>query len=435
MRRGFIRAAGALALALSCALLMNPAMAEEYPGDTYVTATFLDAEAHTRDGWGARAGLSLEGFPSRRVVLSSALSYRAADDYATFIPGLGLEAGYRFPVAGLCSVITLAGLAFELPVSAGSTSPSAALTLSSPVLFRLFEREYLTVTPSLCAPVYGGGQARFALSLGVRRETPWMVPVKDIGLEMTASPALFSPDDDGADDLTVIAIDALHPRSIREWNVEIVRDDGSRWRSFSGTGRPPRRILWDGSADDGRACDAGDVYSISLTARDAIGRVSRCEATVKVTVDILVLKDGDRYKVRVPNILFPANSAELTSAELGSFLEDNYATLSRIASLFARFPEHSLIVEGYANAVHWDDPERYRVEQETELLPLSRRRVEAVREALVSLGVAYSRITVKAFGGERPVADYSSREAGWKNRRVEFILERNATPSYRPSPR
>jgi hypothetical protein len=101
MRRGFIRAAGALALALSCALLMNPAMAEEYPGDTYVTATFLDAEAHTRDGWGARAGLSLEGFPSRRVVLSSALSYRAADDYATFIPGLGLEAGYRFPVAGL----------------------------------------------------------------------------------------------------------------------------------------------------------------------------------------------------------------------------------------------------------------------------------------------------------------------------------------------
>jgi outer membrane protein OmpA-like peptidoglycan-associated protein len=186
----------------------------------------------------------------------------------------------------------------------------------------------------------------------------------------------------------------------------------------------PGRIAWDGKSDDGQSPDAGEDFALVLRTYDALGRTGGADARVTVTIDVLVIKDGDRYKVRVPNIHFPPDSADLSEASSREFIDENRATLERIAGLFIKFPDYNLTVEGYANAVHADDPALFAAEQEKELLPLSQSRADTVKRALVLLGVDAGRIETRGYGGSRPVVGYSERAGAWKNRRVEFILSR-----------
>lgn len=53
-------------------------------------------------------------------------------------------------------------------------------------------------------------------------------------------------------------------------------------------------------------------------------------------------------------------------------------------------------------------------------LALSKRRAQAVRDYLVSFGIAPSRLTVEGFGPFRPVASNDTEEGRARNRRVEF---------------
>ncbi|KVW95489.1 OmpA family protein [Thiobacillus denitrificans] len=51
---------------------------------------------------------------------------------------------------------------------------------------------------------------------------------------------------------------------------------------------------------------------------------------------------------------------------------------------------------------------------------LSRQRAEAVRNFLISRGVAADRLTAKGYGESQPVADNATEEGRFKNRRVEL---------------
>lgn len=52
---------------------------------------------------------------------------------------------------------------------------------------------------------------------------------------------------------------------------------------------------------------------------------------------------------------------------------------------------------------------------------LSRRRAETVRDYLISKGVAADRLTAKGYGESSPVADNSTAEGRFQNRRVELV--------------
>ncbi|PZO31710.1 MAG: flagellar motor protein MotB, partial [Betaproteobacteria bacterium] len=56
---------------------------------------------------------------------------------------------------------------------------------------------------------------------------------------------------------------------------------------------------------------------------------------------------------------------------------------------------------------------------------LSERRAQAVKDYMVSKGVAADRIQIKGMGESQPVADNKTKEGRAKNRRVE--IEFNAT--------
>jgi len=90
-----------------------------------------------------------------------------------------------------------------------------------------------------------------------------------------------------------------------------------------------------------------------------------------------------------------------------------------------KFPEYKITLEGFAVSEFWNDPKTAAKEQETQLLPLSRDRAEEVKNGLVLLEVSAPRFTIKGLGSDQPIVPNSDLENRWKNRRVEFYLDKN----------
>jgi peptidoglycan-associated lipoprotein len=110
----------------------------------------------------------------------------------------------------------------------------------------------------------------------------------------------------------------------------------------------------------------------------------------------LVQQVGDR-------VFFAFDSSELSS--------DARNTVERLAAWLERNPNVSLTIEGHAD-------ERGTREYN---LALGERRANSVRQYLVALGVAPTRLSTISYGKERP-AVLGSNEAAWaQNRRAVFV--------------
>lgn len=245
-------------------------------------------------------------------------------------------------------------------------------------------------------------------------------PLGGPGIDLTLRPQPFSPDDDGREDTLNIGIRVDAERVLSEWSAVIRDPDGNVFRSFSGTGAPPRSIQWDGLSDDGELVETAREYPLTVTVIDASGRSQEVSETIEV--DILVMREGDRLRIRVSDILFAPNTPDLflsDDEQLGSNLD----TLRRLARILNRYPERDIIVEGHAAHIFLEDPAR-RQEQEQVLIPLSRARATEVMQALMILGVDRERMSIEAYGGSRPMVPHSNRAELWRNRRVEFLLQR-----------
>ena len=96
------------------------------------------------------------------------------------------------------------------------------------------------------------------------------------------------------------------------------------------------------------------------------------------------------------------------SATLG---EGPQVVIEVVAETLLRNPEVEVRVEGHTDAT---GPAAYH-------LALSRRRAEAVRDALVEGGVEASRLSVAALGEEQPIASNDTAEGRAINRRVQLV--------------
>lgn len=111
----------------------------------------------------------------------------------------------------------------------------------------------------------------------------------------------------------------------------------------------------------------------------------------------LVLNVGDR-------VFFAFDSSEIrpTAREV----------LDRQAAWMAQYPQNRLVIEGHCD-------ERGTREYN---LALGERRANAVRQYLISRGVAANRLSTISYGKERPVA-FGNNEAAWaQNRRGVSVL-------------
>lgn len=93
--------------------------------------------------------------------------------------------------------------------------------------------------------------------------------------------------------------------------------------------------------------------------------------------------------------------------------ESSHETLFKQANWLIKYPNFTITIQGYAD-------ERGTREYN---LALGMKRAEAMRRALVSLGVAQKRIKVVSYGKDRP-AIIGSNEAAWaQNRRAVAVID------------
>jgi OOP family OmpA-OmpF porin len=101
-------------------------------------------------------------------------------------------------------------------------------------------------------------------------------------------------------------------------------------------------------------------------------------------------------------VVFKTNSPDLTpNAE---------QVLNGVAEELSQFPGVKVEVEGHTDSV---GDESYN-------LQLSQKRAESVLDYLVSKGISRDRLTAVGYGETQPIADNSTKEGRFKNRRVEL---------------
>ena len=239
-----------------------------------------------------------------------------------------------------------------------------------------------------------------------------------VAFKMTPLP--FSPDNDGVDDELSIAIEVEDLSPISSWSMAIDDPVGHLFTTFSGYGSPTERIIWDGLSYNGELVQAAQDYGLRFWIQDNLGNAKRLERVIPV--DVLVIREGNKLKVRISSITFPPNSPDLSAVQDEEKITINNRTINRLAEIFTKYNTYQIRIEGHANNLSWADPAKAAVEEVEELVPLSSARAAAVKEALVDQGLQTSRISTTGLGGKYPVVPFSDIENRWKNRRVEFIL-------------
>lgn len=234
------------------------------------------------------------------------------------------------------------------------------------------------------------------------------------------SPLPFSPDNDGIDDELKISIRVSELTEVKKWKLSIFDPEGNYFHGYSGTGEPGNTIIWDGRSKNGELVEAAVDYDYRMTIEDAYGNVAVYEE--EIPVDVLVIKDGDKYKIRISSIIFAPNSPQFSSKE--QELDTNVRILDRIAQILKKYRQYKIRIEGHAVITRWADPEAAKKEQTEELIPLSKHRAETVKKALIERGLDPARFETVGIGGSDPFVPHSDLENRWKNRRVEFILVR-----------
>ncbi len=250
-------------------------------------------------------------------------------------------------------------------------------------------------------------------------------------LSVKTAPKYFSPDNDGTDDDLYIQLKGNSMVALKNWSFQIKDpNNGKKFWSTSGKSAITERIIWDGRGNNGELVQSAMDYPYEFTVTDTLGMTSTVEG--KISVDVLVIRVGDVLKMAVPSIIFRSDNADfeleskvgkggLTDAQLAN----NERVLKRIAEILKKFKEYTVTIEGHANNVTGtEEEETSTANGNIPLEPLSQKRAEFVKDKLKSYGVDAGRLSAVGRGGRQPVAARSDKDNWWKNRRVEFILNK-----------
>jgi outer membrane protein OmpA-like peptidoglycan-associated protein len=123
-----------------------------------------------------------------------------------------------------------------------------------------------------------------------------------------------------------------------------------------------------------------------------------------------VVQDGNKIILRLKNVQFPTNRADLPKASL--------ATLEKVKEMISTVPAERIVVEG-----HTDSVGARKVNQE-----LSQKRAETVKEFLVADNtVPENRVEAKGMGEQRPITTNQTKRGRATNRRVDVVIETEET--------
>lgn len=242
----------------------------------------------------------------------------------------------------------------------------------------------------------------------------------------------FSPDNDGyADDLYIMLTgEDVVPFS--NWTFEISDpQNGKTFYKISGKKAITERMIWDGRSNSGELVQSATDYPYKFTVTNELGLTSTVSGIIPV--DVLVIRVGDKLKIQVPSIIFRSDEADFVGKDVDpkkgldkEKIDNNNRVLKRIAEILNKFKDYKVTIEGHANNVSGTE------EEETidttmygkALIPLSEARANYVKDVLIDFGVDGNRLTTLGIGGRQPVVAREDKDNWWKNRRVEFILNK-----------
>lgn len=108
--------------------------------------------------------------------------------------------------------------------------------------------------------------------------------------------------------------------------------------------------------------------------------------------------------ITLGDVLFAVNKAELSAGGVRN--------VQKLAGFLNQYPQRKVLIEG-----HTDSTGSRSINQ-----PLSERRADAVRSALVGMGIGSDRIETRGYAEDYPVASNNNAAGRQMNRRVEIIL-------------
>ncbi len=165
---------------------------------------------------------------------------------------------------------------------------------------------------------------------------------------------------------------------------------------------PSLQILASQSVDSttGASDVSANVDASNLQADAALSNIQSDKANVNDIASALNLQV----------INFATGSANIPDA--------NKAILNKAANLLKQLPDAKLVVKGYTDNVGKADSNK----------TLSEKRAKSVVAYLIEKGANASQLTAEGFGQDNPIADNSTKEGQFKNRRIEFEVAGATTP-------
>jgi len=161
------------------------------------------------------------------------------------------------------------------------------------------------------------------------------------------------------------------------------------------------------AAEAARAAQAASAAAARAAAAqaDALARAEARDDLLDRLNSVLPTRETERGLVsEIGGVQFATGTANLNPAAR--------ETLARFSGIVASYPELQFRIEGHTDNVGSDATNDV----------LSLQRAISVRDYLIGLRVAASRIDVEGYGSARPVADNSTADGRARNRRVEIVI-------------
>ena len=161
-------------------------------------------------------------------------------------------------------------------------------------------------------------------------------------MSLSYSPSLFSPDEDGENDILTIYPEVKDNTGISDWSLDVIAPSGKTFKSFDGKENAPGIIKWDGIGKDKDIVESAADYFLVLSAKDMAGNTAKTER-VKLPIDVLVTVTERGLKIRISNIEFAFDKALLTGKA--------FPILNRVTEILGKYGKYNVLIEGHTDDV------------------------------------------------------------------------------------
>ncbi len=143
------------------------------------------------------------------------------------------------------------------------------------------------------------------------------------------------------------------------------------------------------------------LAAASAKAEEDRALIAQQEAQLK---ELQAKKTSRGMVITLGDVLFNTNKAELSSGGINN--------VKKLGDFLNKYPQRKVLIEGHTDSVGSDSYNQ----------ALSERRADAVKKALVDMGIDGERVATRGYGESSPLANNETAAGRQLNRRVEIVL-------------